>query len=119
MYMYSIDPSVFISDTYETTGSFIGKQHLDSIESGYFLLKEIYNKGRPTIILRPVAFRHPISRNLVFSWTHKYNCPLFIILKVFESSRGIMLGRFWVFGLIPNLQEGADMISDFLPIYKL
>jgi hypothetical protein len=26
-----------------------------------------------------------------------------------------MLGRLWVFGLILNLQEGAGMITDFLP----
>jgi hypothetical protein len=34
--------------------------------------QEIYFKGSSERILRPVAFRHPISRILAFSWTLKY-----------------------------------------------
>jgi hypothetical protein len=62
--------------------------------------KQLYRVSTRTV--RPVAFRHPISWILVFSWMDKFTFPHVTILEVFESSRGVLMGRFWVFGLIPD-----------------
>jgi hypothetical protein len=46
-------------------------------------------------LMRPVAFRHPISRILAFSWTYEYTYPLSIYAKIIQIQTVMAQSLIW------------------------